>query len=60
MTWAQQSHNVVFYLILNFFSESLELNEALKRVLKSAMIVDGVARGLNEAARTLDRFRLII
>jgi hypothetical protein len=34
----------------------METNEVLKRVLKSALIVDGVARGLNEAARTLDRF----
>ena len=36
-------------------TESLELNEVLKRVLKSALIADGVVRGLNEAARTLDR-----
>ncbi|KAI1728577.1 ribosomal protein l7Ae/L30e/S12e/Gadd45 family domain-containing protein [Ditylenchus destructor] len=27
----------------------------LKRVLKSALIADGVARGLNEVARTLDK-----
>lgn len=31
------------------------MNEVLKRVLKSAMVVDGVARGINEAARTLDK-----
>ncbi|KAF7640194.1 40S ribosomal protein S12 [Meloidogyne graminicola] len=36
-------------------TESLEANEVLKRVLKSALIADGVARGINEAARTLDK-----
>ncbi|KAL7076690.1 hypothetical protein ACQ4LE_004125 [Meloidogyne hapla] len=36
-------------------TESLETNEVLKRVLKSALIADGVARGINEAARTLDK-----
>ncbi|KAL3120795.1 hypothetical protein niasHT_008087 [Heterodera trifolii] len=35
--------------------ETLETSEVLKRVLKSALIVDGVARGLNEAAQTLDK-----
>ena len=30
--------------------------EALKRVLKSALINDGVARGLNSAARALDKY----
>jgi hypothetical protein len=35
------------------------MNEVLKRVLKSAMVVDGVARGINEAARTLDKLILL-
>ncbi|KAL3077103.1 hypothetical protein niasHS_013092 [Heterodera schachtii] len=35
--------------------ETLETSEVLKRVLKSALVVDGVARGLNEAAQTLDK-----
>jgi len=33
----------------------LEVMVCLKRVLKSAQIADGVARGLNEVARTLDK-----
>lgn len=37
------------------FRDALEIHTALKRILRSALNADGVARGLNEAARTLDR-----
>ncbi len=43
-------------LCLLFRDAPFEISVALKRVLKSALIADGVARGLNEVARSLDRF----
>jgi hypothetical protein len=39
--------------------QSAEMLVVLGRVLMSALISDGVARGLNEAARALDRLYLI-
>ena len=33
----------------------MDLNTALQEVLKTAVIHDGIARGLNEAARALDK-----
>lgn len=34
---------------------TLEVQQALKRVLKSASVVGGVSRGLHEAAKALDK-----
>ncbi|MFH4983978.1 hypothetical protein AB6A40_010687 [Gnathostoma spinigerum] len=35
--------------------EKLDVNTALKRVLRSAIVVDGLAKGLHEAAKALDK-----
>lgn len=34
---------------------SLEVQQAVKRVLKSATVVGGVSRGLHESAKVLDK-----
>ena len=33
----------------------MDINEALQQVLKAALVVDGLARGLNETATALDK-----
>ena len=35
--------------------ETLDLNDALKQALKLALVHDGLARGLHECAKVLDR-----
>lgn len=36
--------------------EKLDVKIALQRTLKSAIIMDGVAKGLHEAAKALDKY----
>uniref|UniRef100_A0A0K0F897 40S ribosomal protein S12 n=2 Tax=Strongyloides TaxID=6247 RepID=A0A0K0F897_STRVS len=36
-------------------STQMDINEAVKRALKSAYYADGLSRGLHEAAKTLDK-----
>lgn len=36
-------------------SAPMDINEALQQVLKAALVVDGLARGLNETATALDK-----
>lgn len=36
-------------------SAQMDINEAVKRALKSAYYADGLSRGLHEAAKTLDK-----
>lgn len=35
--------------------EKLDVKTALRRALKSAIVVDGLAKGLHEAAKALDK-----
>lgn len=37
----------------------MDLNSALQEILKMALIHDGLARGLNEAVRALDKRQVI-
>lgn len=39
--------------------EKLDVQAALKRALKSAIVVDGLSKGLHEAAKALDKFIFI-
>lgn len=36
--------------------EKLDVKTALRRALKSAIVMDGVAKGLHEAAKALDKY----
>ncbi len=36
-------------------SQGMSINDALKEVLRSSRVVDGIARGLHEAVKTLDK-----
>ena len=35
----------------------MDINEALRRVLKAAIVADGLVRGIREAAKALDKRR---
>ena len=35
----------------------MDINEALRRVLKAAIVADGLTRGIREAAKALDKRR---
>jgi ribosomal protein L7Ae-like RNA K-turn-binding protein len=39
----------------NFRDAPLDVQQALKRVVRSALVVGGVSRGLHEAAKVLDK-----
>lgn len=40
--------------------EKLDVKTALRRALKSAIVMDGVAKGLHEAAKALDKYKFEI
>ena len=50
-----RAQTLLFYLLRDDPSQGMKLKEAMKEVLKESLKHDGLARGLREAVKALDK-----
>ena len=57
---AASIRDTILYAFRGANVPSMDVQQALKRVVKAATVVGGVCRGLHEAAKVLDKYVVLL